>query len=1261
MLANLTVFGQVTTGNLQGVVRDPNNAVVAGAQVRITNAATGIARETTTNEDGYYRVTNLLPGDNYTVEVTAAGFAAAKLERVAVRLAAENSADVQVGLQGVGATVEVSGGEGDIIQTTQNQLRTDFEPRQVTQLPLVGGSIDNLALLVPGVTTPGDTDFTNGVGITANGNRGRSNNFQIDGQDNNDNQVAGPTLTLTNQEAIGEFQVITNNFSAEFGRNSGAQINSITKAGTNDFRGSLFYFHQNSALNAQNNVEERDSKSLRFLANNGFPQFEGIAGRSKDPFRNNRFGAALGGPIIKNRAFFFATYQGDYTRGEATFSGLATGQITFTPESAQLARQLFPNAATAQLVSTNVGGGPAFVQNQGQFFIAPPVADTNGDGVADTFVYGPGNPYGITPTANRLAPSLFVCTINPGLNAQGQSNPCPAANLRTLFSGEGVRVVPTRTGSDEFITREDINFTDKDVLSVRYIYNDSRFPIASGRFVAGALFDVPSLNHNIGATYTRTLSPNLVNEARFNFSYLDVKFGDPSATRPEPQIGFSGQRDLAGNFNSLTFGAQNTFPQSRVVKVFQEQDTLSTTIGNHAVKFGIDLRQQRVNSFFLPDFLGRYTFRGGSNSGTLPVGAFFDETGAARTGQALAFENLLLNRPRDINFAVGEPSRNFSQDDYFFFVQDDWRVRPNLTLNLGLRYELSTQPFNPLIEELLQRESDPSTALFSTAFPIETRTIQKLPVDKNNFGPRVGFAYSPNLNFLGDRFTNGRTVVRGGVGVSYDPSFFNIVNNTVTAAPFVGTGTIRQNNPGATGQTLGVPFLPNTLADLSRTPGTNDGDPRLFNQTLIAQDFHNPYSISYNFGIQQELFKNGVLEVRYVGTLIRDQFQTVNGNPNISLLNNSAQCLGLAPGTFTSGNVVGSAAANTAAACGGAGFQNRPGTNGNGRIDPNFGAARLRTNGANGRYDGLQTEFRTRFSDLTLYANYTFSKTTDNASEIFSSLGGGQTIAVPQHPFDTDAGERGLSAFHQKHNFTSNFVYSLPFYKNQRGFLGKLLGGYQVSGIVRVGSGRPYTPITFFGTYDAGFEAAFSGAIGLLRPYNGNSDASNGTIAFSGNAAGYLLGDERAFGTNQFIVYNTNQPGSSGTIVPNIQAAQQQARLIYNDTGLVALGIPLDEATAFQYFRTPYGIGRNTFFGDSFSLVNAAVLKTTRISERMSLEFRAEVANLLNHRNFGVPDPITEDAFTVFTPTTGVVGTYQNPGFNNGGSRTLRLGFRFIF
>ncbi|MFP5264605.1 MAG: TonB-dependent receptor domain-containing protein [Blastocatellia bacterium] len=1222
-------MAQVTTGSLQGVVTDPNKAVVAGATVRVTNVATGQSREMTTNQEGFWRVTNLIPGDNYRIEVSAAGFAPKTLENVPVRLGVENSADISMAVAGGGETVNVTAG-AQLIETTQSQLTQNFTTEQITRLPFVG-SVDNLALLTPGVIPPGDTDFANGVGISANGNRGRSNNFQIDGQDNNDNSVTGPSLTITNTEAIGEYQVITNAFSAEFGRNSGAQINQITKPGTNDFHGSLFEYHRNSRLNARTLLEKRTQQTFQFLANNGFNEFTGFAQRYEHPapFRENRFGGSLGGPIKRDKAFFFFTYQGTYFRGEDASQNITSGSLAPNVESGLAAAARFNNAATAALTSTQIGGGPAFVQGAGTAIVVPPSVDTDGDGIPDTFVFGPGNPFGNPVTPGFLSPLAVIA--GPG------GRPTP------ILGGEIVRNLRTDSTNHQIITRIDYNFGGDDRLTGRYIYDHDENPLVTGRFTAGAIFDVPSRNHNLGLLYTHTFSPRWINEAAFNFSRLFVRFGDPNGALPGPGISFSGTINQFGNLG-LAFGTQNNLPQDRLVNTFQVKDTVGATLGTHGLKFGADIRRQNLDNFFLPNFLGTFTFRSG---GTLPAGQFFSAiTGAPRAGTATAFENLLLGRPFQINFALGNPRFKTHQNDYFFFMQDDWRIRPTLTLNLGLRYEVSTSPFNPLIEELRRRESDASTAIFDPSFPIEFRTAERVPIDKNNFGPNVGFAWQPNWGFLGDRFANGRTVIRGGFRLAYDPPYFNIVLNTVTAAPFAASGIIRQATPGAAG-TVNFPFLPTGRASLASTPGTNGGDPRLFSQTQVAPNFYNPYTMSFNFGIQQEIFKGSVLEVRYVGSRIVGQFQTVNANPDLRFLAAAGQFVAGDPGLFTGGVVAPGANA-------GNNFASRPGTNGNGRLDPSLGPVRLRTNGATSTYNGLQTRFDTRLGrNITINANYTLSKTIDNASEIFGTFGGGQTVPQSQNPFNTTSQERALSAFHQKHNFTLSAVFELPVFRDQRGFIGHLLGGWEVNSIIQVGSGKPYTPVAFFGTYDPAWENGFVGS-GGLRPFLGSNDAPEGTIAF-GSVAASLLGADVPAG--QFIVFNTKQQGSTGTIV-SPQQALQQSRLIYNDFGLFSqFGVPLDELEAFSLFRTPYGnVGRNTFFGDPLRRVNLSVFKTTNITESKRIEFRAEAFNIFNSRNLGVPDPIMEDAFNGFT-----VSTFQNTFFNTGSSRTLRLGVRFLF
>ncbi len=1214
---SLSVSAQITTGSIRGTVKDQTGAVISGATVKVTNTETGKTTESTTNAEGFYRITNILPGEKYEVEVSAPNFGKKLYSQYIIRLGQESELNIDLSASAGGETIQVTA-DAPLIQQSEAQLSNTFNNKQITQLPFAG-SIDNLVLLTPGVATPGDTDFANGVGISANGNRGRSNNFQIDGQDNNDNSVAGPSLTLTNQEAVGELQVVTNTFSAQFGRNSGAQVNTITKSGTNQFHGSGFYFLQNSALNTRNNQEERQQASLRSLVASGVTSLTGLANREKDPFTNNRAGFSIGGPIIKDKMFFFVTYQYTSTRGESTTNNIGSGNLIFSAAGSQFLDQRFGTPTTNQLVSTAVGGGPATVQGLGTLILLPQL-----DG--NTFLY--------TNTPGNLTP-LLVTT-------RSATDPTRVV----VYGGEALRVFRSDNTDHQVIGRYDWNVTDHDTVTARYIFDDADFPgAATGRVLAGAAFAVPSRNNNLGVSYTRILTPRITNEARFNFSRLNVTFGDTNS-RPLPEISFNGTRSIApfGGL-STTFGTQNNLPQSRKVDVYQIQDNLSTTLGNHSLRFGTDIRFQRVTNFFLPNFLGTYRFGSG---GAVPANTFFNfgtngTDGTART-TATAFENFVLARPNRINFALGNPLIKTEQNDYFFYLQDDWKIRPNLTLNLGVRYEVSTQPFNPIVESVVARESNPATAIFSTAFPLEYRTPTKVNSDTNNISPRLGFAWSPNLPFGGERFRNGRTVIRGSFGTAYDPSFFNIVLNTVTAAPYAGVGSLVI--PTASLGTPSYPFLPSTPAQLATTPGTNGGDPRLFSQTRV-DNFRSPYTISYGLGIQQEIFKNNVFEIRYVGNRFVGQFQTINGNPDLRFLARAGQFLSGNPGLFTNGNVSpGATAANN--------FSNRPGLSGDGRLNPDFGPTRTRINGTQGSYHGLQMRYDSRIgNDLTLTINYTFSKTVDNASEIFGTGGGGQVTAIAQNDFDRVKGEKGLSAFHQANVMTAFFNYSMPFFRDQKGWVGRVLGGYQFNSIIVLGSGRPFNPQNFFAAKDP----AFTFATGELRPFAGNASAPSTTIAFGSTAAGALFGDASA-PAGSYVVYNTAQPGSAGTVVSAAQVGSA-ARYIYNDFGLFTqFGIPLSALEAFNQFRTPYGnVGRNSAIGPNTYNVNFSIFKTTNINEKYKLEFRAEFFNLFNRRNFGIPDIVTEDAFT-----GSEVGTYLNPGLSlTGSSRTMRFALRFLF
>lgn len=1245
-LASAAVAAQSSGGALSGVVVGPEGEAVAFAAVAVTNADTGVVNEARSGADGRWRVDGLAPGANYRVEAFAKGFAPAVRVRVPVAAARSERAELRLTLN------RDSGAAGALADAAGGRLPTARADGRLATLPPRVGLVDRFALLTPGVAGGGDADFTNGLGLSANGHRPRSNNFLFDGHDNNDPSVGGPAVVVSNAEAVAEYQVVTNSYEAEYGPGVGAHINLVTRTGTNEFHGALFWHHGNSALDAADNLDERLRRNFAFAAPRGSPELAGLARRRvRGPYRQNRFGGALGGPLRRDSAFFFVTYHGDETRGQAVASGLGGGALTLDAPSVALASALgLPGAAA--LSNAARGGGPAFAQNAGRFFVVGPSVDTDGDGAADACVVA--RPEG----GCGLVPVLFVET--PG-------------GVRPLLAGEGVRVFERDAGSRQLITHFDYNVTNDDKLRARHVLDDWRASNATGRALSGALFDAASRAHHLGLNYTRVLSPRFINETFFTYARLDATFGDPAAA-PAPGVELEGARDLRPGRTALDFGTPGRLPQSRLAETFQFRNTFSGVLGGHTLKLGADVRFRRTSNLFLPNPSGAYTFRGGdpllttpdAQAGLVPAGAPFVfgpgpgfPAGAPRAGfRATALENLLLGRPSAVTFTLGDPRVELDRDELHLFFQDEWRVTATLIFNFGLRYEYATQPFNRAAAKLERLAADPAASVFDPAFPLAFRTARRVSTDGNNFAPRVSLAWSPDFNFGRERFRQGRTVLRAGFGVAYDPAFLNLALDAATSAPFAVAATVAAT-PGSPGSPA-FPAPPAGFARPELTPGTDGGDPRLFNRTALDPGLSNPYSVQWSLGLQQELRYRTALEVRYVGARAVGQFQTVNANPDLRHLNRAAQCLGLDPGAFTRGLVGGPAAPSREAACAGFGFDSRgldatgARLNGSGRLDPTGGLVRLHTNGASSSYHALHARLDARLAEgFTLNAAYALSRTIDNASETYATYGGGQAVPHAQNPFDTSAGERALSAFHQKHNFTAGLAYELPFHKDQRGFAGRALGGFQVAGVVRLGSGRPYTPASLYASYDPAWDVRTFVGAGGLRHFHGNPRAPEGTLAVGNTAAVHVVGGAPGPSPTGFWIYDTRRPGSQprpGTV--------NDARLVYNDFGNFSLfGLPLDSAEAVRLFRTPFGdVGRNTFTGEPFYGVNLALFKTTNLTDEVKLELRAEAANLFNRRNFGVPDPFAEDAYS-----GSAVGPFQNPGWNDGGRREVRLGLRLHF
>ena len=1234
--SSLPAFGQATTGNLKGTVVDQNGAVVSGATVTAKNDQTGVESTFTTTGEGFYNITSLLPG-KYTVTVEGSGFSRSVTTDVEVRLGVDTAVNVAMQPGSVTETVTVTAGSEEIVQREQSQISASFDSRKVADLPSngAGGGIDTLALLSPGVIANrvGGTN-TNGAGLSVNGNRGRSNNFQIDGADNNDLSVGGPALFVDFQDSVQEYQIITSNFSAEYGRNQGAVINIVGKSGGNDFHGSAFLFHQDAAvLNSLNNTDraagvKRNEPSL----------YNVYGGTLGGRFPLPRFGE--GGPSLysgKDRFFFFGGFQG--IRNPATFTSRSTSLGILNTEFARL-QSTFPGNAVINTIATFSPWAIPGAELNNSITGTPVASKFNLSAPA-----GCARAVAVT-TVTAPACGAYTTFINP---TTGQpfltGGPFDTLNLGTVAApllfqaAQYQRTRPIGYEEDYYTFRVDLRVTDKDSINGRFIEQKSASKNVLGSIASGFIGDLPAGSKHLGGGWTRSFTNSIVNELRVSYQRIGVEFGggcDPSTPGciPSPDqldvsftnIGFPVALGISKpNIAMPTIGPATNLPQGRIGKVYQYADILNWTVGNHSLKFGAEHKKLDTIVPFLPNFNGAFSFN--------------------------TAERIRNNAPNAVAITLGDPLLPFIEKDWYFFVQDDFKVRPNLTLNLGMRYEYNGQPINILHDVSVARESNPATAFFNTSLPVSARSVPEIPVDKNNFAPRLGFAYSPK--FWKGLFGEDATVFRGGFSIAYDPAFYNILLNIQSGAPF----SIALSVPTSSLPTSGSPAaLPNNpFGNVVRAAASNllpRGvlNPIFLGQVDVAPDFHAPFSRQFSFGMQRQMGRNHVAEVRYVGTQGRDLFQNINGNFFIGPLVNGftrnvttdlnrdgvtettavafPSFANLLPsGTVSQVCVDVPSTLDREDACNQRQFRR--------------GGLTTRANTANSDYHSMQARYNGRLfrNALSVGLAYTFSKTMDNASEIFAF----GDIASPnaQNPFCLDECERSLSNLHRPHAFSANFIYDVPFFKEQRGVVGRLLGGWQVNGTYILTSGARYTASqSFNGNLGLGNTYLTSGD----RPFIGNPAADERLVAISQVDAAMLFGIP-AENLNGFYSMNGINRGNVVAVTPN------DVRFIFNGPG------------AARIFGTPFGNStRNNLVGPIFNQLNASLFKNIKIYERLTLQLRGEAFNVLNHPNPGFGVAAGGSLPSIFVGNAGAVGAgfaeHKDISLAN---RVVQVGFRVIF
>jgi carboxypeptidase family protein/TonB-dependent receptor-like protein len=1103
-----------TTGQIVGVVADPTGAVVAGANVTLTSDA-GVRRQTTTGGSGRYTFPLLDPGV-YQVEVTHAGFASVKLQGIAVKITESSVIDVALKVASAPTTVSVTG-ESPLVQTESSARGTVIDAKEITSLPLPTRNFQQLLTLTTGTsgTIQNSSELGRGdVAVYVNGQRALSNNVIINGVDANSIGTGeNPNLSVPSIDSLQEFIVQTSMYDASAGRNAGGNVAAVTKSGTNSFHGDAYEFLRNTVLDANN-----------FFLNGA----EGVV-TPRPTYRRNQFGGTLGGPLMKDRAWFFMSYQGTReTNGTSLTNSLST---MFLPAG------LGPQRDAASLATLSACYNPAF--------------------------FGYVDPVALTALQAKLPNGQLMIPGIPGVTTG-----CPASLAPVL------ETIPSNSTykEDQFNTNLDVKLTENNRFFAKYFQAFNRENQALyNQFGDGNPLQAPGwpteedVNQRLlSVGVSSALSSRLLNEVRFGWSTIygpgkpstpvtsaNLGIASPlSSLFPSmPTLSFLNMFTLGPSPLGITYAATNTYPVG---------DTMTWIKGRHTFKFGGEYKRQELDAPYFDVFPNGEIFYLGLLTGN-PFADFLGGlAGASVIGSGT---NSLHNRA----------------NDFSAFFQDDWKVTPRLTLNLGLRYDY----FGPTTETQGHFVGfDPSKAVttpllipgFGADCPAVPSTcgsvvtggfvqagngnLPGIPkvgnglVNPNykNFGPRVGFAY---------QMTNaGNVVLRGGYGIFYDRPNMRLYNSQLFNMPYemMATALLTTNenpffqvplpsafplnplSPSATFPFGGYPaFLPMTsylLGPISTAvPATG-----------IYPDLHDwsiPYVQSFNLGVQTSFANNWMLDLGYVGTEGRKFPRLFSFNQ----AQNPYEVFGLFPSGLyfppTAGSLGGSLFP---------GFSNL--------TAPGLGSFLMESN-SNSNYSSLQATLKKRFSHgLQMLLSYTWSHSMDDYSGSDVS-----DIGVVPGNMVNEQSNYATSDFDRRHRFVASYLYNLPDVYHGGSAFGKgLLNSWSVSGIVTLQSG---TPFSIFGRADA----FVSTRADLVPGHTLESAIKSGNVADRWKA--YF--DPSAF---------------------------MQPPLFTPDWGQ---------------------LGRNIIRGPKQIDTDFSIMKSIPVTESQRVEFRAEFFNLFNNVNFANP------------------------------------------
>jgi hypothetical protein len=1138
----------IITGSLTGFVADSSGAAVPNVSISAVNNSTGGYFKGVSSADGTFVIRDL-PIGTYTVTITEQGFSKVTVQNAQVNAGTATSiGNRTLSPASSVETVEVAANSAALLDTTTAEGSATIESKELQELPVYGG-FDTTALLVPGIVSThsnGDAQ-SNGTDYSSNGLRSRSNNSELDGQANDDLLITGPQIYFSNQDALQEIQVISNNFSAQYGRNAGSIVNYITKSGTNEFHGSGFEFYTGTWLSSLTQGQKGPQFGYCIA---GQDPSTGCTRPSVPAFTENAYGGTLGGPIIKNKLFFFgSTYWVRTFQGATRYTSAGT---------------LFPDATGLSQLQSAFPGNPGTQElvNQGPF------------------AYKSGNPTSFGPTS--------TINVTDGNTTQAIEVAQVARNVANIDLDQ------------EQMGRLDYQPTARDHFYLRYIYQDTPLIAYFGNLVAGDSVNVQSTTHSIGGDWTHTFSPKWVDQLRYSFQQARLAFdggGVPTCTISNLNTCPS---NVSFGSSLLQLGYPAGQPTGRIAKVTQVQNNATGALGRNSISLGGEFDYQNNPNINLPNGAGVFNFTPGSSSFPLRNTS---STASTYNGYTALLEGVSLTA-----LTAGNPTTHFTAPNVFLYFQDDVKLAPNFTLNLGLRYEYFGQAVNALHRETVAQQTG-SNPFWDTGLPLSATTFPKVDNFWKNIEPRVGFSFNPG-------FDKG-LVVRGGFSVNADPWFNEIFLTAASGSPVVNSGTFSCD--GLTVQCLpGGGFTYANVHALNNPLIPSGGDPRLSPEQDVPTNLRTAFAETWTLGIQHQVGRESALEIRYVGNHVSHEFQRINSNP---LLGSSSPCVD----------------------------PTQPGYQ---RADC---SSYLRSTVANtgfSQYNGLQTSFTTRsLHNFSGSFAYTYSRAIDNASEIDSTFGGGTTIAYAQNPLDLSLGERGVNGQSYTHVIGSKITYTSPFFKGEKGLVGRALGGYRVNAFYTFNTGQPFTPYqsafsqspnidpndpkTYLSNCDSAFNGYFNSGFDVCRPVLANPKAPIGSVGIN-TGHGYMD-------------YAT--PGKT--------IARNDVHWIYDNQY---------EAAALN---TQYpGVGRNTLRGQNWSSLDASVYKDIRVNERITMQLQLTAWNALNHAYFSTPDALLDDVLK--SPQSGFLNHYYSGGSTatfaaNGaivpapGNRNIQLGGEIRF